>query len=396
MISLKSVLGCVVSASPTSPCALQDGSDVLQFQRFRVFHPLPKQAHHGILKTLWDKRVQWNQGLNARRTKQLLQAFLDQDVRLGIPSQALPLPATAPRPAVTAPPVSSSASTAPSLPAASAATTAAPVAAATPTAVAKATAVSAAANASAAPSANGTTAEPQDDAQTGSNQASRHTLSPHSPLRSPGKHTTSSVITGGSTPVAKQIHQRKPRDQKAAASQKLAAPSVEGQQVTDPSEAPQSGTPQPDFTPLTPTSTTDQSDAMQAATDYRDSLVEPYDMPSGDLDESSGADLPNLPSLHLSKAQHRSVRTDDGEEVHVLVSPVRSQAGDESPSSPSRLPDSVLKAMCNMGKAFLSRYSIHLLVTHTVVLTQGTPIGPGLPSHQRLFKLCLSKPDLEP
>ena len=51
----------------------QDGSDVLQFQRFRVFHPLPKQAHHGILKTLWDKRVQWNQGLNARRTKQLLQ-----------------------------------------------------------------------------------------------------------------------------------------------------------------------------------------------------------------------------------------------------------------------------------------------------------------------------------
>ena len=51
----------------------------------------------------------------------------------------------------------------------------------------------------------------------------------------------------------------------------------------------------------------------------------------------------------------RSVRTDDGEEVHVLVSPVRSQGGDDSPSSPSRLPDSVLKAMCNMGKAFLSR-----------------------------------------
>ena len=52
----------------------------------------------------------------------------------------------------------------------------------------------------------------------------------------------------------------------------------------------------------------------------------------------------------------RSVRTDDGEEVHVLVSPVRSQGGDDSPSSPSRLPDSVLKAMCNMGKAFLSRW----------------------------------------
>ena len=62
------------------PCAClppQDGSDVLQFQRFRVFHPLPKQAHHGILKTLWDKRVQWNQGLNARRTKQLLQVSTD-------------------------------------------------------------------------------------------------------------------------------------------------------------------------------------------------------------------------------------------------------------------------------------------------------------------------------
>lgn len=336
---------------------MQDGSDVLQFQRFRVFHPLPKQAHHGILKTLWDKRVQWNQGLNARRTKQLLQAFLDQDVRLGIPSQALPLPATAPRPAVTAPPASSSASTpAPSLPVASAATTAAPTAAAPPTAVAKATAASApTAAVFAAPSAAVVPPEPQGDAQTGTTQASRHTFTPHSPLRSPGKHTTSIGITGGSTPVAKQMHQRKPRDQKAAPNQKLAVPSSEGQQVTDPSVAPQSGTPQPDFTPLTPTSAADNSDAMQAALDYHDPLVEPYEMPLCDLDESAGADLPNLPSLHLSKAQHRSVRTDDGEEVHVLVSPVRSQTGDESPSSPSRLPDSVLKAMCNMGKAFLSR-----------------------------------------
>ena len=335
---------------------MQDGSDVLQFQRFRVFHPLPKQAHHGILKTLWDKRVQWNQGLNARRTKQLLQAFLDQDVRLGVPSQALPLPAAAPRPAVTAPAASSSASTtAPSLPAAS---TAAAAAAAAP--VPAAGKIPAALSATAVPasvSADGAAA--QANPQPAANNASRLPSAVNSPLSSPIRHTAASGITGGSTPVANQMHQRKPKDQRAAASRKLSLPSGEGQVAADPSDAPQPGTLQPDFTPLTPTSTVDQSDANHAASGYEDPSADPYEMPSGDLDESAGDDLPNLPPLHLSKAQHRSVRTDDGEEVHVLVSPVRSQGGDDSPSSPSRLPDSVLKAMCNMGKAFLSRYPMH-------------------------------------
>ena len=61
------------------------------------------------------------------------------------------------------------------------------------------------------------------------------------------------------------------------------------------------------------------------------------------------------------------MRTEDGEEVHVLVSPVRSQGGDGSPCSPSRLPDSVLKAMCNMGKAFLSRQAACEDIAHGVV-----------------------------
>lgn len=332
----------------------QDGSDVLQFQRFRVFHPLPKQAHHGILKTLWDKRVQWNQGLNARRTKQLLQAFLDQDVRLGIPSQALPLPATAPRalplpataPAVTALPASSSASTA--LPAASAATSAS-AAATTPAAAKASSAPSATAGAS---QANGVVLpQPQSDAQTSITGASRVAPSVHSPTSSPGKPLVSGPV-GGSTPVAKQPHQRKARDPRAAANRKLALPSSEGQLAADPSEgAPH---PQPDFTPLTPTSTADHPDAVHAVAGYDNP---PTEMPPSDVENMPGDVLPSLPPLHLSKAQHRSVRTDDGEEVHVLVSPVRSQGGDDSPSSPSRLPDSVLKAMCNMGKAFLSRYS---------------------------------------
>lgn len=149
---------------------------------------------------------------------------------------------------------------------------------------------------------------------------------------------------GGSTPVAKQPHQRKPRDSKAAARRKLALPSGEG--------APGGSTPPPDFTPLTPTP--DQSDAVHAGYDNNNPSAEGV---STSMREDLHRDgMPSLPPLHLSKAQHRSVRTDDGEEVHMLVSPVRSQGGDDSPSSPSRLPDSVLKAMCNMGKAFLSRY----------------------------------------
>ena len=175
----------------------------------------------------------------------------------------------------------------------------------------------------------------------------------HNPTASPGKPLISGGSVGGSTPVAKQPHQRKPRDSKAAARRKLALPSGEGGQ---PSE---SGTsPQPDFTPVTPTP--DQSDPVHGSdnTSYET-------MPASVREDISGGGMPSLPPLHLSKAQHRSVRTDDGEEVHVLVSPVRSQGGDDSPSSPSRLPDSVLKAMCNMGKAFLSRYGN---TTHTTLL----------------------------
>ena len=312
---------------------LQDGSDVLQFQRFRVFHPLPKQAHHGILKTLWDKRVQWNQGLNARRTKQLLQAFLDQDVRLGIPSQALPLPATAPRPAVSA------------LPATSAAT---PASAAAKTSSSPSVTVS-----SVAPPADEVASLPQSDAQTTTTGASRVASSVHSPVSSPGKPLAPGGSVGGSTPVAKQPHQRKARDPEAAANRKLALPSSEGQSAADPSE----GAPhlQPDFHPLTPTSTADHHDAVHAVAGHDNPPATSSEMPPSDVEQMPGEVLPSLPPLHLSKAQHRSVRTDDGEEVHVLVSPVRSQGGDDSPSSPSRLPDSVLKAMCNMGKAFLSR-----------------------------------------
>ena len=332
---------------------LQDGSDVLQFQRFRVFHPLPKQAHHGILKTLWDKRVQWNQGLNARRTKQLLQAFLDQDVRLGIPSQALPLPATAPRPAVSALPASSSAST--TLPAASAAIPASAAAAATTTAAAKTFSAPSATVSSVASPADEVASQPQSDAQTATTGASRVALSVHSPVSSPGKPLAPGGSVGGSTPVAKQPHQRKARDPDAAANRKLALPSGEGQSAADSSEGtPQ---PQPDFTPLTPTSTADHPDAVHAVAGYDNPPATSSEMPPSDMGQMPEEALPSLPPLHLSKAQHRSVRTDDGEEVHVLVSPVRSQGGDDSPSSPSRLPDSVLKAMCNMGKAFLSRYS---------------------------------------
>ena len=355
---------------------VQDGSDVLQFQRFRVFHPLPKQAHHGILKTLWDKRVQWNQGLNARRTKQLLQAFLDQDVRLGIPSQALPLPATAPRPAVTAAPASTSvvvsASTpVPALPAASTAVAApaAAVARPAPTAAAAKPATAAAAAspiraaavaaevapASAVPSVQLQATAQDDVAAVVANQvnaaAQNAAASPSRTSIIDSAAAAPVVSSPLSTPVSKPMHQRKGRDQRAAAARKLAL---------DPGAAPAAGTPshaspQPDFTPLTPTSTAAQSDAMYAVPGSDNAPLEAFEMQPSELDHMAGDDLPNLPPLHLSKAQHRSVRTDDGEEVHVLVSPVRSQGGDDSPSSPSRLPDSVLKAMCNMGKAFLSR-----------------------------------------
>ena len=352
---------------------VQDGSDVLQFQRFRVFHPLPKQAHHGILKTLWDKRVQWNQGLNARRTKQLLQAFLDQDVRLGIPSQALPLPATAPRPAVAAAPATvAAAATLPVLPAASSAASAPATAAApkpslaaapaspartTPTAAHAATTAEAAAQPQA--KAGGLLPAVGGAAVAGSGPASAQ--SPHAlPARSGTLDSSNTVHipSPATTPVSKPMHQRK--GQRAAASRKLALSSSPGQAET----APITAHPRPDFTPLTPTSTQDQSEALHAIPGFDDVPLEAFQLQSGELDHMPAddlSDLPDLPPLHLSKAQHRSVRTDDGEEVHVLVSPVRSQGGDDSPSSPSRLPDSVLKAMCNMGKAFLSRYAVFLL-----------------------------------
>ena len=356
---------------------VQDGSDVLQFQRFRVFHPLPKQAHHGILKTLWDKRVQWNQGLNARRTKQLLQAFLDQDVRLGIPSQALPLPATAPRPAVTAAPTPvAAAATLPVLPAASSAAAAPTTAAAAPATAAAAEPSLAAAPASPARTTTTTAADAATTAEAAAQpQAKAGVLSPavggaavtgrapasaQSPHASPARSgtldssNTAHIPSPATTPVSKPMHQRK--GQRAAASRKLALSSSPGQGEA----APPAVTPQPDFTPLTPTSTQDQSEALHAMPGFDDVPLEAFQLQAGELDHMPGDDLPDLPPLHLSKAQHRSVRTDDGEEVHVLVSPVRSQGGDDSPSSPSRLPDSVLKAMCNMGKAFLSRYAISL------------------------------------
>ncbi len=379
------VLCCTRHASTvwvTILSLVQDGSDVLQFQRFRVFHPLPKQAHHGILKTLWDKRVQWNQGLNARRTKQLLQAFLDQDVRLGIPSQALPLPATAPRPAVTAAPAAAAAAaTFPVLPAASSA-------AAAP-ATAAAAKVSLAAAAPASPARTTTTAadtattaevatQPQAKAGAlspavgGAAVAGRAPASAQSSYASPVRSgtldssNTVHIPSPATTPVSKPMHQRK--GQRAAASRKLALSSSPGQAET----ALPTASPRPDFTPLTPTSTQDQSEALHAIPGFDDVPLEAFQLQSGDLDHMPGddlSDLPDLPPLHLSKAQHRSVRTDDGEEVHVLVSPVRSQGGDDSPSSPSRLPDSVLKAMCNMGKAFLSRYGVFLLL-HVLMCEQ--------------------------
>ena len=360
---------------------VQDGSDVLQFQRFRVFHPLPKQAHHGILKTLWDKRVQWNQGLNARRTKQLLQAFLDQDVRLGIPSQALPLPATAPRPAVTAAPAAvAAAATLPVLPAASSAAAAPTTATATPATAAAAKPSLAAAPASpartpttAADTATTAEAGAQPQAKAGgvspavsgavvAGRATASAQSPHASPARPGTLDSSNTVhlpSPATTPVNKPMHQRK--GQRAAANRKLALSSSPGHAET----APPAVIPRPDFTPLTPTSTQDQSEALHAIPGFDDVPLEAFQLQSGELDHMPGddlSDLPDLPPLHLSKAQHRSVRTDDGEEVHVLVSPVRSQGGDDSPSSPSRLPDSVLKAMCNMGKAFLSRYAISLLL----------------------------------
>ena len=351
-------------------CDVQDGSDVLQFQRFRVFHPLPKQAHHGILKTLWDKRVQWNQGLNARRTKQLLQAFLEQDVRLGIPSQALPLSATAPRPAVTAAPaptaIAAAAATAgPTLPAAStaAAAPATATAAKPPLAAAPASPVRPTTTAADSASTAEETAKPQiapgaqlqADAAAAAASTSKVNPPAQSPAVSPAKPSIADSATvplssPATTPVSKPMHQRK--GQKAAASRKLALSSPGHR---DPALPP--ATLHPDFTPLTPTSTQGpQPEAVHAVPGIADAPLGAFELQSGQLDEMPGNDLPDLPPLHLSKAQHRSVRTDDGEEVHVLVSPVRSQGGgDDSPSSPSRLPDSVLKAMCNMGKAFLSR-----------------------------------------
>ena len=315
--------------------------------------------------------MQWNQGLNARRTKQLLQAFLDQDVRLGIPSQALPLPATAPRPAVAAAPATvAAAATLPVLPAASSAASAPATAAAPKPSLAAAPASPARTTPTAADAATTAAAQPQAKAGGlltavgGAAVAGRAPASAQSPHALPARSgtldssDTVQIPSPATTPVSKPMHQRK--GQRAAASRKLALSSSPGQAET----APPTAHPRPDFTPLTPTSTQDQSEALHAIPGFDDVPLEAFQLQSGELDHMPAddlSDLPDLPPLHLSKAQHRSVRTDDGEEVHVLVSPVRSQGGDDSPSSPSRLPDSVLKAMCNMGKAFLSRYGVFLL-----------------------------------
>ena len=307
---------------------LQDGSDVLQFQRFRVFHPLPKQAHHGILKTLWDKRVQWNQGLNARRTKQLLQAFLDQDVRLGVPSQALPLPATAPRPAVTAAPSTAPAVAAAPVPTpapladASAVSRATPVASAT-TSPAKAPAAAPAGATVAADAAETLAAQTQADA----GAAAKDLSSPAKAAAAQSKgsartqpwlrprhkrpHTHASdngaaAVPVASTPVA--------HEGKGHAGHAVASNSSQEQPEVVPVSRPQQGelamsepaspaqhSDSADFDSGTPATTSSQSDATN---------FESFDLAQaagGDqFGEGMGEDiLPNLPPLHLSKAQHR-------------------------------------------------------------------------------------------
>ena len=308
---------------------------MLQFQRFRVFHPLPKQAHHGILKTLWDKRVQWNQGLNARRTKQLLQAFLDQDVRLGVPSQALPLPATAPRPAVTAAPATAPAVAAAPVPTpapladASAVSRTTPVASAT-TSPAKAPAA-APAGATVAADAAETLAE-QLQADAGASAKDLSSSAKAAAAQSKGSartqpwlrprhkrpHTHASDNPAAAAPVASTPVSNPAHEGKGHAGHAVASNSSQEQPEVVPVSSPQQGElamSQPaspaqhsdsaDFDSGTPATTSSQSDATN---------FESFDLSQaagGDqFGEGMGEDiLPNLPPLHLSKAQHRCVVT---------------------------------------------------------------------------------------
>ena len=311
---------------------------MLQFQRFRVFHPLPKQAHHGILKTLWDKRVQWNQGLNARRTKQLLQAFLDQDVRLGVPSQALPLPVTAPRPAVspavpptpvaTTAPVPTSAMSDPAVvsrtsPAASAATSPAKAAAA---ATAGGTAAPAAAEVlsqtmvEVVAQAKGDSSPAKVAAAQGKGSArTRPWIRPRH--REPHSHlsNTKTAAPLASTPVSNPVHVGKGHALHAVTASQGQLESSPGLTETAPAssqEQAESVLSQPaspaqlsdsaDFDSGTPATTSSQSDATN---------FESFDMSQAASAEQLGDGLgqmvedvlPNLPPLHLSKAQHRCV-----------------------------------------------------------------------------------------
>lgn len=316
--------------------ALQDGSDVLQFQRFRVFHPLPKQAHHGILKTLWDKRVQWNQGLNARRTKQLLQAFLDQDVRLGIPSQALPLPVTAPRPAVTAAvpptpvaataPVPASAMSDPSVvsrtsPATSAATSPAKAAAA---ATAGGTAASAAAEVVSQTMAE-VVAEAKRDpspakaaaAQSKGSARTRPWIRPRH--RDPHSHlsNTNTAAPLASTPVSNPVHEGKGHALHAMSPTQGQLEPSQGLNETAPARS-QEQTESVLSQPASPAQLSDSADFDSGTPATTSSQSDATNFESFDMSQAAGADqygdglgqmgedvLPNLPPLHLSKAQHR-------------------------------------------------------------------------------------------
>lgn len=322
---------------------------MLQFQRFRVFHPLPKQAHHGILKTLWDKRVQWNQGLNARRTKQLLQAFLDQDVRLGVPSQALPLPATAPRPAVTA--ASAAATSAATVPVA-APTPAAMDIAAVPRAAAAAASTNAASPAKAVASPVHSTALPAAVAPAAQNtaEALAHThVQTHVGGESPAKGLAGSPARAGpgqskgsarTQPWIRPKHKKPLTDRQTDAAGVVASPSVhdplqgnteQGSLETAPaslvttqeqsgaapveSQAESAALSQPtspdqhsdsaEFDSSTPATTSSQSDA----TNFESLDVSQAGGVEGSPGEGLGAMaddvLPSLPPLHLSKAQHR-------------------------------------------------------------------------------------------
>lgn len=309
---------------------LQDGSDVLQFQRFRIFHPLPKQAHHGILKTLWDKRVQWNQGLNARRTKQLLQAFLDQDVRLGIPNQALPLPATAPRPAVTAAPLPTPTSATATV--ASTSVSDLPVGARiTPTTSATVSPAKAAAGVGAAESAIGVSTAPQAQAaakaesspvkaaaaQSKGSARTQPWLRPrHKKLHTPPSDASAAAPLA-STPVSNPVHEGKGHAGHALHANQGQVEGSQGQMETAPASGPEqaesalSPPPSPaqhsdsaDFDSGTPATTSSQSDAtnFESFDLSQAASVEQFGDGAGALGEDV---LPNLPPLHLSKAQHR-------------------------------------------------------------------------------------------